>query len=90
MLVPYSVEFTERAARVRDSLPAERREMLERGLAILLTDPRHRLSHSVGADESTREVALSRNLFVEYVISDGKVVVLVVTVIDLTDVLIEE
>ena len=88
--MPYSVEFTERAARVRDSLAVERREMLERGLAILLTDPRHRLSHSVGADESTREVALSRNLFVEYVISDGKVVVLVVTVIDLTDVLIEE
>jgi hypothetical protein len=29
-------------------------------------------------------------LFIEYVISDGKVVVLVVTVIDLTDVLIEE
>jgi hypothetical protein len=44
----------------------------------------------VGADESTREIALSRSLFVEYVISDGKVVVLVVTVIDLTDVLIEE
>ncbi|GGZ89235.1 hypothetical protein ACFOOM_09145 [Streptomyces echinoruber] len=88
--MPYSVEFTERAARVRDSLPAERREVLERGLAILLADPRHKFSHPVGDDESTREVALSRNLFVEYVISDGKLVVLVLTVLDLTDVLIED
>ncbi|GHB50444.1 MULTISPECIES: hypothetical protein [Streptomyces] len=88
--MPYSVEFTERAARVRDSLPAERREVLDRGLAILVADPRHKLSHAVGGDESTREIALSRNLFVEYVISDGKLVVLLLTVIDLTDVLIEE
>ncbi|MFJ6570550.1 hypothetical protein ACIQNU_24360 [Streptomyces sp. NPDC091292] len=86
----YSVEFTERAARVRDSLPHERRAVLERGLAILVTEPRHKLSHAVGGDESTREIALSRSLVVEYVISDGKLVVLLVTVIDLTDVLIEE
>ncbi|MFF2848615.1 hypothetical protein ACFVT5_20150 [Streptomyces sp. NPDC058001] len=86
----YSVEFTERAARVRDSLPEERRAVLERGLAILVTEPRHKLSHAVGGDESTREIALSRSLVVEYVISDGKLVVLLVTVIDLTDVLIEE
>ncbi|KMS88654.1 MULTISPECIES: hypothetical protein [Streptomyces] len=89
-MLPYGVEFTERAARVRDSLPADRRDVLERGLAILVTDPRHKLSHPVGSDEATREIALSRNLFVEYVISDGKLVVLVLTVIDLTDVLIEE
>lgn len=88
--MPYSVEFTERAARVRDSLPADRRDLLERGLAILVTDPRHKLSHPVSGDETTREIALSRNLVIEYVISDGKVVVLLVTVIDLTDVLIEE
>ncbi|AVH56109.1 MULTISPECIES: hypothetical protein [Streptomyces] len=89
-MLPYSVEFTERAAQVRDGLPAERRDLLERGLAILVTDPRHKLSHPVSGDEKTREIALSRNLFIEYVISDGKLVVLVLTVIDLTDVLIEE
>jgi hypothetical protein len=55
-----------------------------------VADPRHKLSHAVGGDESTREIALSRNLFIEYVISDGKLVVLLLTVIDLTDVLIEE
>jgi hypothetical protein len=89
-MLPYSVEFTERAARVRDSLSAERLDLLERGLAILVTDPRHKFSHPVSGDETTREIALSRNLFIEYVISDGKLVVLVLTVIDLTDVLIEE
>jgi hypothetical protein len=55
-----------------------------------VTDPRHKLSHSVLGDESTREIALSRNLFIEYVISEGKLVVLVLRVIDLTDVLLEE
>ncbi|WP_369249632.1 hypothetical protein [Streptomyces sp. R41] len=89
-MLPHSVEFTERAAHARDSLPAERRDLLERGLAILVTDPRHKLSHPVGGDEATREIALSRNLFIEYVISDGKLVVLVLTLVDLTDVLIEE
>ncbi|CAL9579923.1 hypothetical protein [Streptomyces sp. enrichment culture] len=89
-MLPYAVAFTEEAAQVRDSLSADRRDVLERGLAILVTDPRHKLSRSVRGDESTREIALSRNLFIEYVISDGKLVVLVVTVIDLTDVLIEE
>jgi hypothetical protein len=59
-------------------------------VCILVTDPRHKLSHSVGSDDVTREIALSRNLFIEYVISDGKLVVLDLTVIDLTDVLIEE
>ena len=55
-----------------------------------MNDPRHKLSRSVRGDEATREIALSRHLFAEYVISDGKPVVLVLTVIDLTDVLIEE
>ncbi|WP_405882945.1 hypothetical protein OG762_32935 [Streptomyces sp. NBC_01136] len=88
--MPYSVEFTERAVQVRDGLPSERRDLLERGLAALVTDPRQQHSRPVGADETTREIALSRNLFIEYVISGGKLVVLVLTVIDLTDVLIEE
>ena len=89
-MLPYRVAFTEEAAQVRDSLSADRRDVLERGLAILVTDPRHKISHPLRGDEATRGVALSRNLFVEYVISDGQLVVLVLTVIDLTDVLIED
>ncbi|WP_405822867.1 hypothetical protein OG241_40805 [Streptomyces sp. NBC_01390] len=89
-MLPYSVAFTEQAAKVRDSLTADRRDLLERGLAILSTDPRHKLSHSVLGDEFTRGLALSRNLFIEYVITEGKLVVLVLTVIDLTDVLFED
>ncbi|MFE2040941.1 hypothetical protein ACFXAZ_08410 [Streptomyces sp. NPDC059477] len=89
-MLPYRIAFTEEAAEVRDSLSADRREVLERGLAILVTDPRHKLSHPVRGDDATREIALSRNLFVEYVISDGKLVILLLTLIDLTDVLIED
>ncbi len=60
------------------------------GLGILVTDPRHKLSHTMRGDETTREIALSRDLFTEYVISDGKLVVPVLRLIDLTDVLIED
>ncbi|MEW2514199.1 hypothetical protein [Streptomyces sp. NPDC046870] len=75
---------------MRDSPPGDRRDEPERGPAILVSGPRHKLPHPVGADEATRETALCRDLFAENVISDGKLVVLVLTVIDLTDVLIEE
>jgi hypothetical protein len=44
-VLPYRAAFTEEAAQMRDSLSADRRDVLERGLAILVTDPRHKLSH---------------------------------------------
>ncbi|MFJ8080211.1 hypothetical protein ACIQ6Y_06210 [Streptomyces sp. NPDC096205] len=49
-MLPFRVTYTEEAAQVRDSLSAKRREVLERGLAILVTDPRHKLSRSVRGD----------------------------------------
>lgn len=64
--------------------------MPDRGPAVLPADPRHKLSYAVGGDEATRETALPRNLFIEYVISDGELAELLPTVIDLADVLVEE
>ncbi|MQY38324.1 hypothetical protein SRB17_63370 [Streptomyces sp. RB17] len=89
-MVPYRAAFTEETAHVRDSLPADRRDVLERGLAVPVNDPRHKLSHPVRGGDATREITLSRNLVVEYVVSDGKLVVLGLRVIDLTDVFIED
>jgi hypothetical protein len=86
----YSVKFSEEAARVRDGLPSDRRALLERGLAVLAQDPRPKMSVPVSGDEATRSLALTPNIGIEYVVSDGLLLVLVVHVVDFTQVLLEE
>ncbi|MEV6108621.1 hypothetical protein AB0M28_28550 [Streptomyces sp. NPDC051940] len=86
----YSVKFSEEAARVRDALPADRRALLERGLTVLATDPRPKMSIPISGDEATRSLALTQNIAIEYVVSDGLLFVLVVHVVDFTQVLLEE
>lgn len=86
----HSVKFSEDAARVRDELPADRRALLERGLAVLARDPRPKMSVPVSDDESTRSLALTPNIAVEYVVSDGLLLVLVIHVVDFTQVLLDE
>ncbi|MGW0839285.1 hypothetical protein ACWD26_03815 [Streptomyces sp. NPDC002787] len=85
----FNVTFSETAARVRDSLPDDRRELLQRGLAILTTDPRHKISSPISGDENTRSLALTHTMAIEYVVSDGLLIVLVVHLIDTTHVLFE-
>jgi hypothetical protein len=85
----YAVKFTEEAARVRDGLPADRRALLERGLSVLAQDPRPKISVPISGDESTRSLALTPNIGIEYLVSDGLLLVLVVHVVDFTQVLIE-
>ncbi|MFD7136412.1 hypothetical protein [Streptomyces sp. NPDC059894] len=85
----FNVIFSEAAARVRDGLPVERRELLQRGLAILSTDPRTKISSPISGDENTRSLALTHSLAIEYVISDGLLIVLVVHLVDTSHVLFE-
>ncbi|MDT0346146.1 hypothetical protein [Streptomyces litchfieldiae] len=86
----YAVKFSEEAARVRDGLPADRRALLERGLAVLAQDPLPKMSVPVSGDEATRSLALTPNIAIEYVVSDGLLLVLVVHAVDFTHVLLEE
>ncbi|MBW5481424.1 hypothetical protein GPJ59_05880 [Streptomyces bambusae] len=86
----YAVKFSEEAARIRDGLPPERRSLLERGLAVLSQDPRPKISVPISGDESTRSLALTPNIGIEYLVSDGLLLVLVVHVVDFTQVLVEE
>lgn len=85
----FSVIFSEAAARVRDSLPDDRRELLQRGLAILTMDPRNKISSPISGDENTRSLALTHTMAIEYVVSDGLLIVLVVHLVDTTHVLFE-
>ncbi|GAA4699819.1 hypothetical protein [Streptomyces buecherae] len=86
----YAVKFTEEAARVRDELPGDRRALLERGLTVLAQDPQPKISVPISGDETTRSLALTPNIGIEYLVSDGLLLVLVVHVVDFTQVLVEE
>ncbi|MGK5529186.1 MULTISPECIES: hypothetical protein [unclassified Streptomyces] len=86
----YAVKFSEEAARVRDGLPADRKALLERGLAVLAQDPEPKMSIPISGDESTRSLALTPNIAIEYVVGEGLLLVLVVHVVDFTHVLLEE
>lgn len=86
----YAVKYSEEAARVRDGLPADRRALLERGLAVLAQEPRPKISVPLSGDDSTRSLALTPNIGIEYLVSDGLLLVLVVHVVDFTQVLLEE
>lgn len=85
----FNVIFSEVAARVRDSLPDDRLVALRRGLAILAEDPRSKISAAISGDENTRSVALTHTMAIEYVISDGLLIVLVVHLVDTSHVLVE-
>jgi hypothetical protein len=84
-----NVIFSESAARVRDSLSEDRQAALRQGLAILAGDPRTKISSPISGDENTRSVALTRGMAIDYVVSDGLLVVLVVHLVDTTHVLVE-
>ncbi|MGI5198790.1 hypothetical protein ACQEVY_35040 [Streptomyces sp. CA-288835] len=85
----FNVIFSEAAARVRDSLPEDRLEVLQRGLAIVAMDPRTKISAAISDDENTRSLALTHSMAIEYVISDGLLIVLVVHLVDTSHVLFE-
>ncbi|MEU6958410.1 hypothetical protein [Streptomyces chrestomyceticus] len=85
----YSVSYSERAAHVRDGLPGDRRALLERGLRKLVDDPRPEISVPLSKDGNTRSPALTKNIAIEYVISEGLLIVLGVMVVDTSHVLLE-
>ncbi|UUU21393.1 hypothetical protein [Streptomyces sp. DSM 40750] len=74
---------------MRDSLPDDRLEVFHEGLATLAEDPRTKISAAISDDENTRSVALSNTMAIEYVISDGLLIVLVGHIVDTSHVLVE-
>jgi hypothetical protein len=86
----HAVKFSEEAARMRDGLPPDRRALLERGLSVLAQNPRPEISVPISGDDSTRSLALTPNIGIEYLVSDGLLLVLAVHVVDFTQVLVEE
>ncbi|MFJ8162327.1 type II toxin-antitoxin system RelE/ParE family toxin [Streptomyces sp. NPDC096136] len=78
----YRVEFTESAAAVRDTLPAERRAQLARGIRVLARDPYTKYSAPIGPDDYSRKAMVAESLLIEYGILEGVMIVIVVAVLD--------
>ncbi|MFI9233707.1 hypothetical protein [Streptomyces rimosus] len=83
------MSYGEGAAHVRDGLPRHRRALLERGLRKLADDPRPEVSLPLSKDGNTRSVALTENIAIEYVISEGLLIVLMIRVVDTSRALLE-
>lgn len=86
----YNIIFSEKAAQIRDSLPADRRDALTVALQHLARDPYTKISSSVGGDENARSIALTKSLAIEYGINNGFLFILVVHIVDTEHVLMEE
>ncbi|WP_326688526.1 MULTISPECIES: hypothetical protein [unclassified Streptomyces] len=78
----YRVTYTIEARKPVDSMRADRREMLERGLAKLANDPYHKASEPVGTHEDDRKAQAAPGILIEYLIGHGLMVIVVVTVFD--------
>jgi hypothetical protein len=86
----YRVDFTEAAAEVRDSLPAERRAMLDRGVRVLARDPFNKTATGpIGADDSYRKAYVAPGLVLEYTVVAQVLVVIVMQLFDETAYLID-
>lgn len=76
------VTFTTEAAESIERMTAERRALLDRGLANLSRDPYHRASAPVGVHEDNRKAQVAPGILIEYLVGHSLMVVVVVTVFD--------
>lgn len=74
----YRVQWTEEAARVRDSIDAERKRYLLEGVEILAADPFHEQSRPMNASGTLRKAILTDGILAEYdVIAEVAVIIFI-------------
>ncbi|GAA3853184.1 MULTISPECIES: hypothetical protein [Streptomyces] len=76
------ISFTTEAAESAERMAPHRKKLLERGLAKLAQDPYHKASAPVGTHEDNRKAQVAPGILIEYLIGQGLMVVVVVTVFD--------
>ncbi|WP_171165165.1 hypothetical protein [Streptomyces sp. I05A-00742] len=84
----YEVLYTEPAARDRDRLDPVRRASLDKAVEILARDPYTKLSRPIGAGEQDREVRLTAQIVAEYMVSRGRLLLVVLRIFDDADILL--
>ncbi|MBF6044215.1 hypothetical protein GO001_03135 [Streptomyces sp. NRRL B-1677] len=86
----YEVLYTEPAARDRDRLDPVLRASFEKAVEILARDPYTELSRPVGAGEQDREIRLTSQIVAEYMVSRGRLLLVVLRIFDDADILLVE
>ncbi|MEW2579809.1 type II toxin-antitoxin system RelE family toxin [Streptomyces syringium] len=86
----YEVLYTEPAARDRDRLDPARRASFDKAIEILARDPYTELSRPVGVGEQDREIRLTSQIVAEYMVSRGRLLLVVLRIFDDADILLTE
>ncbi|GHF46736.1 hypothetical protein GCM10010218_30030 [Streptomyces mashuensis] len=86
----YEVLYTEPAARDRDRLDPVRRASFDKAVELLARDPYTELSRPIGLGEHDREIRLTSQIVAEYMVSRGRLLLVVLRIFDDADVLLPE
>ncbi|MEU7583643.1 hypothetical protein AB0B50_39400 [Streptomyces sp. NPDC041068] len=86
----YEVLYTEPAARDRDRLDPVRRASFDKAIEILARDPYTEHSRAIGVGEQDREIRLTSQIVAEYMVSRGRLLLVVLRVFDDADILLVE
>ncbi|MFI8926410.1 type II toxin-antitoxin system RelE/ParE family toxin [Streptomyces sp. NPDC053474] len=86
----YEVLFTEPAARDRDRLDPVCRASFDKAVALLARDPYTEHSRPVGPGEQDREIRLTSQIVAEYMVSRGRLLLVVLRIFDDADILLVE
>ncbi|MFF5130911.1 type II toxin-antitoxin system RelE/ParE family toxin [Streptomyces syringium] len=86
----YEVLYTEPAARDRDRLDPARRASFDKAVEILARDPYTELSRTIGVGEHDREIRLTAQIVAEYMVSRGRLLLVVLRIFDDADILLPE
>lgn len=86
----YEVLYTEPAAHHRDRLDPTRRASFDKAIEILARDPYTELSRPVGPGEQDREIRLTSQIMAEYVVSRGRLLLVVLRIFDDADILLAD
>jgi hypothetical protein len=86
----YEVLYTESAARDRDRLDPARRATFDKAVEILARDPYTDVSRSIGLGEQDREIRLTSQVVAEYMVSRGRLLLIMLRIFDDADILLPE
>ncbi|MBD0424912.1 hypothetical protein AB0L35_25775 [Streptomyces sp. NPDC052309] len=86
----YEVLYTEPAARDRDRLDPARRASFDKAVGILARDPYTELSRPIGPGEQDREIRLTSQIVAEYMVSRGRLLLVMLRIFDDADILLPE
>lgn len=86
----YEVLYTEPAARDRDRLDPTRRASLDKAIELLARDPYTELSRTIGVGDQDREIRLTSQIVAEYLVSRGRLLLVMLRIFDDADILLPE